>query len=90
MEIVSAIDDPFEAAKQLVKSASELWAEKNDYCDDVTAIVIFIRGGDEEVDESGVEYPTPVPIESETKVKKSRFPLFRRFKQKQRGKSLAQ
>lgn len=83
MEIVSGIDDPFEAAKQLVKSASEQWAEKNDYCDDVTAIVIFIRG-DEEIDEPGIEGP----IDSETKAKKSRSSMLRRFKQKQREKSL--
>ena len=45
VKIVSEIDDPAEAARKLVKTSAELWAEKNDYCDDITAIVIFISSG---------------------------------------------
>ena len=46
VKIVNEIDDPAEAARKLVKTSAELWAEKNDYCDDITVIVIFISGGD--------------------------------------------
>ena len=42
---MNEIDDPAEAARKLVKTSAALWAEKNDYCDDITAIVIFISSG---------------------------------------------
>ena len=54
VKIVSEIDDPAEAARKLVKTSAALWAEKNDYCDDITAIVIFISSGDDEVGSLGV------------------------------------
>lgn len=52
MRIASGFNDPADAARALVKSSSELWAAKNDYCDDITAIVIFISG-----DAASVEHP---------------------------------
>lgn len=51
VKIVNEIDDPAEAARKLVKTSAELWAGKNDYCDDITAIVIFIS--DDEVGSAG-------------------------------------
>ena len=51
VKIVNEIDDPAEAARKLVKTSAALWAEKNDYCDDITAIVIFISS--DEVGSSG-------------------------------------
>jgi serine/threonine protein phosphatase PrpC len=53
IKIVNEIDDPAEAARKLVKTSAALWAEKNDYCDDITAVVIFISSGDDEVGSSG-------------------------------------
>ena len=43
VKIVNEFDDPADAARKLVKTSAALWAEKNDYCDDITAIVIFIQ-----------------------------------------------
>ncbi len=40
---MNEFDDPADAARKLVKISAALWAEKNDYCDDITAIVIFIN-----------------------------------------------
>ena len=40
---MNEFDDPADAARKLVKTSAALWAEKNDYCDDITAIVIFIN-----------------------------------------------
>ena len=54
VKIVNEIDDPAEAARKLVKTSAALWAEKNDYCDDITAVVIFISSGDDEVGRSVV------------------------------------
>lgn len=45
---MNEIDDPADAARKLVKTSAALWADKNDYCDDITAIVIFISGDDDQ------------------------------------------
>lgn len=39
--IVSGVKDPASAAEELIKRAAVLWASNNDYCDDISAIVIF-------------------------------------------------
>lgn len=67
---MNEIDDPADAARTLVKTSSALWAEKNDYCDDVTAIVIFISSDDVEC--SG-------KIDQEAKQVISRNSMFHRF-----------
>jgi len=68
---VNEIDDPADAARTLVKTSAALWAEKNDYCDDITAIVIFISGTGDEVDSSG-SVERPVEFNRGSKQKKSR------------------
>ena len=55
VQIASTIDDPAKAAEELVKRSCELWAEKTDYCDDVTAIVIVISNNDDSSWGSNVE-----------------------------------
>lgn len=42
VEIACQHSDPADAAKALVDKAVSLWAEKNEYVDDVTALVIFV------------------------------------------------
>lgn len=76
MRIVNEIDDPADAARTLVKASAELWAEKNDYCDDITAIVIFISGNADEVDSSGI-VERPVEFDRGSKQKKSRVSRLR-------------
>jgi serine/threonine protein phosphatase PrpC len=44
IDIVSGIKDPAAAAEELAKRAAVLWATNNDYCDDISAVVIFIDG----------------------------------------------
>ena len=73
---MSEIDDPADAARALVNTSAALWAEKNDYCDDITAIVIFING--EDVGSSGIESNT------ETKQQTLKPSLFRRLVQRRR------
>ena len=56
VDIVKDIEDPSDAAKVLVMKSAELWADRNDYCDDITAIVIFvsINKSDEDSDDGGI------------------------------------
>ena len=68
---MNEIDDSADAARTLVKTSAALWAEKNDYCDDITAIVIFISGTGDEVDSSG-SVERPVEFNRGSKQKKSR------------------
>ncbi len=72
IRIVNEVDDPADAARALVKVSAELWAEKNDYCDDITAIVIFIGGKD-----SGGSVERPVEFYCGSKQKSSMSSLFR-------------
>lgn len=79
---MSEIDDPADAALALVNASAALWAEKNDYCDDITAIVIFING--EDVGSSGIE---SIPeTDTETEQQSSKPSLFRRLVQRRRQK----
>ena len=71
MRIVNEIDDPADAARTLVKASAALWAEKNDYCDDITAIVIFISGNGDKVD-SAASVERPAGFYRGSKQKKSR------------------
>lgn len=77
VRIVNEIDDPADAARKLVKTSAALWAEKNDYCDDISAIVIFISGDD--VGSSG-SAEHPIEIDQEAKQVTSRDSMFRRIK----------
>ena len=76
---MNEIDDPADAARTLVKASAALWAEKNDYCDDITAIVIVISGNGDEVDslvgdevDSEASVERPVGFYRGSKQKKSR------------------
>jgi len=82
VRIVSEIDDPADAARALVNTSAALWAEKNDYCDDITAIVIFING--EDVGSSGIESIPETDTETEQQSSKPSF--FRRLVQRRRQK----
>eukprot|EP00985_Skeletonema_marinoi_P007041 scaffold3091_cov103-Skeletonema_marinoi.AAC.2 len=88
VEMVNEIDDPAEAARILVKSSAALWAAENDYCDDITAVVIFISG--DKVATSGVvERQTEVDHEAKQvspMVSKSRASKFVRFFQRKKKK----
>ena len=76
VRIVNDIADPADAARALVKASAALWAEKNDYCDDITAVVIFISGNDTEIDSSGGA-ERPVEFYHGSKQKSSRASPFR-------------
>ena len=82
VRIVKEVDDPADAARTLVKTSSALWAEKNDYCDDITAIVIFISG--DNVGSSGT-----IEIDQDAKQVISKDSKFRRlFKRREKQFSL--
>jgi serine/threonine protein phosphatase PrpC len=83
VRIVNEIDDPADAARTLVKSSAALWAEKNDYCDDITAIVIFIKH--DNVGSLGI-VERPIEINHEAKQVSSKASLFRRFLQRKKKK----
>jgi len=83
VRIVNEIDDPADAARTLVKSSAALWAEKNDYCDDITAIVIFIKH--DNVGSPGI-VARPIEINHEAKQVSSKASLFRRFLQRKKKK----
>jgi len=85
VRIVNEIDDPADAARTLVKSSAALWAEKNDYCDDITAIVIFIKH--DHVGSPGI-VARPIEIKHEAKQvsSKASLSLFRRFLQRKKKK----
>ncbi len=76
VRIVNDIADPADAARALVKASAASWAEKNDYCDDITAVVIFISGDGNEIDSSGVA-ERPVEFDHGSKQKSSRASPFR-------------
>ena len=77
MRIASGFNDPADAARQLVKSSSELWAAKNDYCDDITAIVIFISGDD--ADDENLESPIEVVQQVKKRTSSRRSSLLHRL-----------
>jgi serine/threonine protein phosphatase PrpC len=87
VRIVNEIDDPADAARTLVKSSAALWAEKNDYCDDITAIVIFIKH--DNVGSPGI-VARPIEINHEAKQvsskSKASLSLFRRFLHRKKKK----
>ena len=66
-----------------MKASAALWAEKNDYCDDITAVVIFISGNGNEFDSSGgAERPVEFYHGSKQKSSPRASPfrsMFRRF-----------